>query len=106
MAYPEEKRAGTMATHRHDEASLKSVTAASIVYQQLECIVARATSLADRSENALSSVTRASVPRETNNQIGRAEEWMPALFDNVRGHANQIETALRRIEDVLDRLEL
>ena len=105
MAYPGDVQLHARAGYAECATQLQRETAATTVLGRLESVADRARCLADRSEGALAGVTRPVAP-ETDNKLGRAEEYMPPLFDSLRGQTYQIEQALRRIEDVLDRLEL
>lgn len=79
-------------------------TSASEVYDQLSALADRAQFLADRTENALQSVSRAAEPAAAG--CDKVSRWHPPLFDNYLGRADSINAALTRIELALDRLEI
>lgn len=79
-------------------------TSASEVYDQLSALADRAQALADRTENALHSVSQ--TPSPANEACDKVSKWYPPLFDSYIGRANSINDALRRIESALDRLEV
>lgn len=84
--------------------SMARQTSANDVYDRLSALADRAQSLAERTENALYSVSRTS---EVMNPVcDEASRCHPPLFDSYLGRADSINSALTRIESALDRLEL